>query len=300
MLVGIDWHSVRYRINVWVKMPGSDRASEGGAAMTAEPAQDWSEKQKDHFRSDGSEETIQACYELISSGHHLSEVLAALKQLGPLNKHLQSECSLKPINTQITDIVGELRAPAPRWQSAQLTQSLELRLLGEPQNVSAALVRTGGDSSNSLVALRVGLPRESARVENSTGIMLPRLIGSILFWLIPVLSMVVIGVGGKLLSDASWRWKIIQLTAVPATIRSAAEGTEEAAAPRAEAAETRAPIAAISAMSGTGPEITPTRSTAPSPALIKARRKSPQPPHTAIRRPLSMEWRIPDRLTDGF
>lgn len=267
--------------------------------MTAEPAQGLSAsfQEKEYFRSDRSEETIQACYELISSGQPLSEILVALKQLGPLNENSPSERGPKPRETQITDVIGQVRAAAPQWQTAQLTEPLEAPLLRQPQNVSAAPDPTGGITSNSLVALRARLP--SARVENSSGIMLSRPIRSFLFWFIPVLSTVIICLGGKLLSDADLRWTTNLSTAAPEAIRSTAQSTDEPTAPRAEEADPTAPVPAIlGTISGTGPEIRQKQS-APTPALFKGRR-SPQPPHTPLNRPSSMGWRMPDRLTDGF
>jgi len=284
--------------------------------MTAEPAQGLSAsfQEKEYFRSDRSEETIQACYELISSGQPLSEILVALKQLGPLNENSPSERGPKPSETQITDVIGQVRAAAPQWQTAQLTELLEAPLLRQPQNVSAALVPTGGISSNSLVALRARLP--SARVKNSSGIMLSRPIRSFLFWFIPLLSMVIIGVAGKLLSDSALRWTSSLSTAAPEAIRSTAESIEEPTAARAEAAGTTAPVPATSAIvSGTGPEIGPRQSPtstpvpevgpkqppAPTPALIKGPQRRPaQTRHSPLQRPPSVGWRIPDRLTDGF
>lgn len=52
--------------------------------MKAEPLQSVSIP-IDRFRSEASEQAIQACYELLSSGHSVSEILS-LKQLGPLDK----------------------------------------------------------------------------------------------------------------------------------------------------------------------------------------------------------------------
>src|SRR5437762_9184326 len=219
--------------------------------METEPArclnESISQEQKDHFRSDAGEETIQACCDMISSGHPLSEILVALKQLGPLDKQRQSERGLQPSDPQNCDVPGEIRAAVPQWQTAQLTKSLEPRLLDQSQDVSAALVRTSGDWSHSLVALSARRSPESARVANRLVIKLPRPIGLILFWLIPAISLTVVGLGGKLLSDAELTWKATEATAGP----SALDGSEEVTAPRPETAET------ISAVGRTAREIAP-------------------------------------------
>jgi hypothetical protein len=272
--------------------------------METEPAQclneSISQEQKDHFRSDAGEETIQACYDLISSGHPLSEILVALKQLGPLDKQRQSERGLQPSDTQIGDIAGEVGAAVPQWQTAQLTKSLEPRLLDQSQDVSAALVRTSGDWSHSLVALSARRPPEDARVVNRLHIKLPRPIGLVLFSLIPAISLTVIGLGGKLLSDADRTWKATEVTAGSREILRAVEGSEDATAPRPEAAETSAPVSALSGVGRTAREIASERSATANSAPVRDRRRSAQPLHTPMQRPFSMEWKIPNRLTDGF
>src|SRR5437762_10202714 len=97
--------------------------------METEPAQclneSISQEQKDHFRSDAGEETIQACYDLISSGYPLSEILAALKQVGRLDKQRYFERGLQPSDTQICDVAGEGRAALPHLQTAQFSKPLE-------------------------------------------------------------------------------------------------------------------------------------------------------------------------------
>ena len=272
--------------------------------METEPArclnESISQEQKDHFRSDAGEETIQACYDLISSGHPLSEILVALKQLGPLNKQRQSERGLQPSDTQNCDVPGEIRAVVPHWQTAQLTKPLESQLLDHSQDISAALVRTSGDWSHSLVALTARRSPESAPVENRLGIKLPRPIGLVLFWLVPALSLTVFGVGGKLLSDADLTWKATEATAGPRAILRTVERSEDATAPRPEAAETSAPVSALSGVGRNAREIASERSTTANSAPVRDRRRSAQPLHTPMQRPFSMEWRIPSRLTDGF
>src|SRR5205814_329875 len=125
----------------------------------------------------------------------------------------QSERGLEPSDPQISDIAGEAGAAAPQWQTAHFAGSLESRLLGQPQNVSAALVWTGGNSSYSLVASRVHRWSEIAQVENRLGIKLSRPIRAVLFWLIPAISLTVVGIAGKLLSDSDAAWKPTKATA---------------------------------------------------------------------------------------
>jgi len=90
--------------------------------METEPAlclnEPISQEQKDHFRPDAGEETIRACYDLISSGHPLSEILVALKQLGPLDKQRQSERGPPTSDTQIRHVAGEVRDAAPQASRA--------------------------------------------------------------------------------------------------------------------------------------------------------------------------------------
>jgi hypothetical protein len=259
-----------------------------------------SQEQKDHFRSDAGEETIQACYDLISSGRPLSEILAALKQLGPLDKQRQSERGLQPSDTQICDVAGEVCAAVPHWQTAQVPNPLESQLLDQSQDISAALVPTRGDWSHSLVTLSARRSPESARVENRLGMKLPRPIGLVLFWLVPALSLTVVGVAGKLLSDADRTWKTTEATGAPKAILRSVEVNEDATEPRPKTAEPSAPVPEISAVSRTAPEVAPNLPASPNSPPVKALRRSVQPRHTQVQRPFPTEWKIPTRLTDGF
>jgi hypothetical protein len=270
--------------------------------METEPARCFNEsisqEHQDHFRSDAGEETIQACYDLISSGRPLSEILVALKQLGPLDKQRQSERGLR--GTQTLELAGEVCAALPHWQTAQLTKPLESRLLDQSQDSSAALVPTRGDWSHSLVALSARRAPESARVENRLSIKLPRPIGLVLFWLVPALSLTVVGVTGKLLSDADRTWKTTEATAAPKAILRTVEVNEDTTEPRPKTAEPSAPVPAISAVSRTASEVAPNLPASPNSPSVKALRRSVQPRHTQVQRPFPMEWKIPTRLTDGF
>src|SRR5207248_9992014 len=97
--------------------------------MKAEPLQGVSvpisQQPKNRFRSDAS--PIQACYDLLSSGHSLAEILVALKQLGPAKK-AQSELSKlvsAPGDGKISHVAGEL-APPPQWQIFQVAEPAEI------------------------------------------------------------------------------------------------------------------------------------------------------------------------------
>jgi hypothetical protein len=276
---------------------------EGGTVMGAEPLQGLSasvlEGRKDHFRPDSSEEAIQACYDLLSSGYPLSDILVALKQLGPLNKHSQSESGVESSDTEIADIAGEgLDAPS-QWRTVQVTQAVETRLPYQSHELSGALVCAGGDvspgdASRSLVALTIP---PSHRVEN--GVKFCRPIWAVLVWLIPAISLTVVGIAGKLLIDANLILTTTEATVVSNEIPGNVAGTVNLTPPQAEPAETRA-VPAISEVNRTAPDVEPNRPVRPNSPPVTGSRRSAQSRHTPIQRPFSMEWKMPSRLTDGF
>ena len=164
--------------------------------MVAEPLRDLSasdsEGRKDHIPG---EEAIQACYDLLSSGRALSDILVALKRLGPLNRHNGSERRVEPSDTEIPEITGEDCAASSQWRTVQLAQPLESRVLDQSPEPSGALVCAGGDlspyhTSRSLVALTAP---SSRRVENGLRDKLFRPIGAVLLWLIPAISLTSLG-----------------------------------------------------------------------------------------------------------
>src|ERR1700732_5229020 len=143
------------------------------------------EQSKNRFGSDGSEEAIQACYDLLSSGYPLSEILVALKRLGPLNK-VQSELRGARGDTKIYDIGGEFSDESSRWQIAKAAEPVE--------------------SKRSLTAVHVPQFPEHAGDAERLSIKWSRPIGIALFWLIPAISLTVAGIAGKLLIDAHLLW----------------------------------------------------------------------------------------------
>ena len=164
--------------------------------MVAEPLRDLSasdsEGRKDHIPG---EEAIQACYDLLSSGRALSDILVALKRLGPLNRHNGSERRVEPSDTEIPEITGEDCAASSQWRTVQLAQPVESRRLDQSREPSGALVCAGGDlspyhTSRSLVALTAP---SSRRVENGLRDKLFRPIGAVLLWLIPAISLTSLG-----------------------------------------------------------------------------------------------------------
>jgi hypothetical protein len=264
--------------------------------MKAEPLQGVSEGRKDHFRSDSSEEAIQVCYDLLSSGNRLSDILVALKRLGPLDKHSQSDCGIEPSGTEIGEIAGEGRAASSQWRTVQVTQTVD-----QSREPLGALVRTGddvsqGDASRSLVALTV--PSSTRRVENGLRDKFSRPIGVVILWLIPAISLTIVGIAGKRLMDSDLSSRLTEATAVP--ILGPVEGIRDLPTPQAEAKETRAVIPAISGVSRTATEVAPNRPAAPNSPPETRSRRSTQPRHAPIERPFAMGWKIPSRLTDGF
>jgi hypothetical protein len=265
--------------------------------MEAEPVQSLSasgsQECKDQFRSENSEEAIQACHDLLASGHSLSEILAALKRFGPLNTASQSERDGGRADTQISDQAGEPCAASPQWQTAQVTRPIESRLLDQAQGLSGALVPTDCDASHSLVALSA---QQNTRVENGKK---TRPIGAVLLWLIPAISLMVVGIAGKPLIDASLTRETAAHRVVPIVIPSR-EAAEDLTTPPTEAAEIGAPVLAVPKASRTASEITPKRPTVPNSPPATRQQTSAPPRHTRIQRPFPMEWKTPGRLTDGF
>jgi hypothetical protein len=92
--------------------------------MQAEPVRGLSapipQERKDLYQRDGNEEAIQACYDLLSSGRPLSEILDAAKRLRRLNKARQSNLGDEPADTQIREISGEARGISVHGKSPRL------------------------------------------------------------------------------------------------------------------------------------------------------------------------------------
>ena len=97
--------------------------------MQAEPVRGLSapipQERKDLYQRDGNEEAIQACYDLLSSGRPLLEILDAAKRLPGLKKVPQSNLGDEPADTQIPTISGEARGISVQWQIAPVAEWAE-------------------------------------------------------------------------------------------------------------------------------------------------------------------------------
>ena len=231
---------------------------------------------KDRFRSDASEQAVQGCYDLLSSGHSLSKMLVALKQIGPLNK-AKSELVDAPGDPQISHLADEVAAP-PQSEILQVLESVEV--------------------SRSLVALNIEPSQQRARDEEKWS----RPIGALLFWLIPAMSVMLLGVASKPLIEAGLLRNSGSATtgaetaaAMPAITEVGRTAPERPQAARDPA--TQAVIAAPANNQDRGPRIQ--ERPAMKPSSLPTSRPAQQP-HTEFYRSSPNEWRIPTRLTDGF
>ena len=291
--------------------------------MDAEPVQGLSapilQEWKEPNQRDGSEEAIQACYDLLSSGRPLLEILDAAKRLPGLKKVPQSNLGDEPADTQIPAISGEARGISVQWQIAPVAEWAEPKFVETVALVSVI----GAGASHSLVALDGQLTPDRAGIV-TRGTKLSRLSGAALFWLIPAMSLSIVGTGLKSVIDAD-------------VLRMAASTTT------ATEAEKVAPITPTTEASRTAPQITPaedetrlgleqviigapaeptteSKTTAQvqssgAPSVVKgiqtrpaplasppvtARPKPTQRRHTRIERPSFNDWELPSRLTNGF
>ena len=294
--------------------------------MQAEPVRGLSapipQERKDLYQRDGNEEAIQACYDLLSSGRPLSEILDAAKRLPRLNKARQSNLGDEPADTQIREISGEARGISFQWEIAPVGNRAEWAESSFVESVALVSV-IGAGASHSLVALDGQLTPDRAGIV-TRGTKLSRLSGAALFWLIPAMSLSIVGTGLKSVIDAD-------------VLRMAASTTT------ATEAEKVAPITPTTEASRTAPQITPaedetrlgleqviigapaeptteSKTTAQvqssgAPSVVKgiqtrpaplasppvtARPKPTQRRHTRIERPSFNNWELPSRLTDGF
>jgi hypothetical protein len=211
---------------------------------------------KDPLRSDLSDQAIQACYELLSSGHPLSEVLDAAKRIVSANKASQSNIGGKPGDTQISDIAGEAHGASCQWGTAQVAEPVESRHLDHSPGSSGALTSgTRADAPHIPVALKVEQLPESARVEAGGDAKFCRLIGAALFWLIPAVSLTVLATTGKSLVDVDLLRVAAEATA-KAIPRAVQRGEDLPATTTAEAEKIQ-PSTPTSEASRTAPQITP-------------------------------------------
>jgi hypothetical protein len=261
--------------------------------MKAEPLQWLSvpiSQQKEWFRSGANEKSIQACYDLLSSGHSLSETLIALKELGPLNK-APSDFVDVPGIAEIAYLVDELPAPPQR----------EILQVAERVAVSRTLAPLNAE------------PQQRACNEKKS-----RPVAVVLFWLIPAMSLMLVGIAGKLLIDAGLLRnsgnatrgaETISPTPAITEVDRSAPGQSTAASADKQAVTASPPESATQAV-GTVPDNKqdrplidrrmqerPAARTLPPPTR---RESSVQRLHTRIYPSPPMQWRLPNRLTDGF
>ena len=235
--------------------------------MKAEPLQSVSIP-IDRFRSEASEQAIQACYELLSSGHSISEILS-LKQIGPLNK-AQSEPANAPGERKVFYLAGDVAAP-PQWEVVRAAEPV--------------------DVSRGLVPLNLARSQPGARDKEKW----LRPIGVALFWLLPAMSLMLTGIAGKLLVDVrplggatASAEAVAGLPAITQVGGTAPDPPQTARDPGSQAAATAPP--------DRGPGIQDRPAVKPSSSISHPVRQ----PHREVYHSSPMEWRIPTRLTDGF
>jgi len=163
----------------------------GGTASIPEP--------KNPSRSDGREAIIQSCYDLLCSGQALSEVLEKAKRLSDLSKATKLDAASEP-SAQISDAPDEARSHSgarSEPQNAQLPEPTPSRLVDQSRESSGALAPyTGSNAAHSPDALRIQQPPGTIRVDQAGATKLSRLTGPALFWLIPIMSLIVTATTG--------------------------------------------------------------------------------------------------------
>ena len=291
--------------------------------MQAEPVRGLSapipQERKDLYQRDGNEEAIQACYDLLSSGRPLSEILDAAKRLPRLNKARQSNLGDEPADTQIREISGQARGISVQWEIAPVAEWAEPKFVETVALVSVI----GAGASHSLVALDGQLTPDRAGIV-TRGTKLSRLSGAALFWLIPAMSLSIVGTGLKSVIDADvLRMAASTTTATEAEKVAPITPTTEASrtAPQITPAEdetrlgleqviigapaepTTEPKTTAQVQSSGAPSVVKGIQTRPAPLAsppVTARPKPTQRRHTRIERPSFNNWELPSRLTDGF
>lgn len=262
--------------------------------MKAEPLQQVSmpiSQQKEWFRSGTNEKSIQACYDLLSSGHSLSEILIALKELGPLNK-AQSDLVDAPAIPEISHLVGEFPAP-PQREILQVGERVEVRRTFVPLNAE---------------------PQQRAYNEKKS-----RPLAVVLFLLIPAMSLMSVGISSKLLIDAGLLRNSESATrgseridptpaitevgrSAPGQSTAASEGkltvpasppesTTQAVGTVPDNKQDRGPLIDKRTQERPAARTLPPPTSRESSVQRRQMRIYPSPP---------MQWRPPNRLTDGF
>jgi hypothetical protein len=260
--------------------------------MEAEPAQGISQQTKSRSCFDVSEEAIQACYDLLSSGHSLSEILVAAKRLAPLNR----------APTELRGTLGNTKPVVPFVESS-----------GTPPHWAIAQVRAPVEARLSLVPLNLEQSQHHARDEccRKHG---ARPIGTAIFWLIPAISLILIGIAGKRLTEADllWNYEVAGAEAkAPAPAITVPGHTADQVAPeQLQPGRGREPeVAAVPAEPTVAVTTAPAsiqygsargRSRARSSTPRMSRSTLPERFQSEVYGSSVREWQVPRRLTDGF
>jgi len=163
-----------------------------GASASIEP------ELKDTYRSVNRDRAIQACHELLSSGHPLSQILDTVKRLTALNDASHSD-AVEPDNTEPSNICAEARSPGPQWEAAQVEQPLDSTVGTKRRETLGALLLDTGHAGG---ALKVEQSRDTSRFAEAPRSTLRKTSVALLFWLVLATSLTVVVTAGKLLIDA--------------------------------------------------------------------------------------------------
>lgn len=233
------------------------------------------------YRSGASEEAIDVCEKLLSSGQSFSEILVALKRLGSRNKDGLSDLSVEAMHKPgMLELAGNPAALDP------------------PPLEASCRAASGGlvvaDASTAAVRSLIALPvRASADTPVGKGKLSPLVAGA-LFWLIPAMALLELGTAGKLLTDAR---------------DSAAPGSQTEkivlTAPAPEPTRTTPPITPdqIEPARAALPVLTGSSAAPPSETVVTSQHgRSPNTRNEMRPRvaPIQRQWVIPGRLTDGL
>ena len=204
--------------------------------MEAEPKQRSSSSKhaarNDRVRAVDDEAAIETLYEMLSSGGSLAEVLVTAKRL-------KSGVDGRP-GTDIQRAEDVARSARTRWKTTPVDEPVELNFADS----SGALA---GDTINDAPSMNVQTASRSAPSERGWGKRLSRLSAATLLWLIPTVSIVIMGVAARALLDADLTRTAEEATALLKAIPSAIQLERNGSAPSptsAEAAIKEAPFPA--------------------------------------------------------
>ena len=138
---------------------------------------------------------IEACYELLTQRRPLAEILEAAKRVVSLNGN--TNVAGEPRSRQPFGLADHTHNDASRLETARIVQ-LSTSMMKEEGSVSShpSASNTVGDVAHS-GALNLRQSPDAVRVAR-----FPKVIGVVLFWLIPAVSLTVAGTAGKSLIDA--------------------------------------------------------------------------------------------------